>query len=558
MSGILTPGYLRWDGTKYVLDNDIEIVGPPGSAGPAGPTGPAGPPGPFGVASGDLLGTYPGPMSVVGLTGILGVVNFGSSILSPTITQVTTGGTTGQDLTYKAQNATTFGGNVILQSGTGTTAGVVRFLVGNTLAGYFDANRSLRIGPNATATFTGPNGVAPVAGTDYFFGGNSAGSMWTEFFSGAASHRAAMAVYNSAAGGTATNGISIQAAGSTFSVGDYALNGVIEQAGGPTSALVLGKIAGDGSGRAISGRIFQSGAWTIGNLGTGSSSFSQAGLTGPLLSFSNISGGALTTTGGQGIIYKTFFGGPDQGTLVLQANTGVNMISATTTVTGTTTTKFITFQGRRVKVTTVTSGSANPFTIAASDEVISITTINAPWQINLPASPTAGDTYTIKDSNGNAALFNITVSGNGVNIDGGFASVVLMTNFTQATFTYSGATWISSLTNNVSPNAGYTSVVNVAGGGSTTVTGFDQLIVCDTLGGLTTVTAPATPVVNMRFTVKDANNNAAVNNITVNGNGRTLENPIIPGTYTSPIIISTSSLSATWAFDPTRNRYTLV
>ncbi len=59
MSGILTPGYLRWDGTKYVLDHDVEIVGPPGSAGPTGPAGPVGPPGPSGTASGDLFGTYP-------------------------------------------------------------------------------------------------------------------------------------------------------------------------------------------------------------------------------------------------------------------------------------------------------------------------------------------------------------------------------------------------------------------------------------------------------------------------------------------------------------------
>lgn len=558
MSGILTPGYLRWDGTKYVLDQDIEIVGPPGSQGPEGPTGPAGPPGPFGVASGDLLGTYPGPIAVVGLTGIGGVVNFGVSIPNPTITQVATGGTTGQTMTYKAQNAATFGGNVVLQSGTGTTAGLVQFLVGNTLAGYFDANRTLRIGPNATSTFIGPNGVSPLAGTDYFFGGNSGGSMMQELFTAAASHRAGVAVYNTAAGGTATNGISIQAPGSAFSIGNYASNAVIEQTGASTSCLVLGAVAGDGTSRTVSGRIFQSGAWTVGDLTTGSSSFTQAGLVGPLLSFGRVTGGTLTTTGGQALIYKTFFGGNDQGTLFIQANTSVNLQSATTTVAGTTNTKFITFQGRRLKVTTITSGSANPFTIANTDEFISLTTINAPWQVNLPASPTTGDTYTIKDSNGQAGLFNITVSGNGNNIDG-FASIVLMTNYTQALFTYNGTSWISALCNNVSPNAGYTSVVNVASGGTTNVVGFDQLIVCDPTSASCTVTAPATPQVNMRFTVKDATNTASVGRpIIVNGNGRTLENPQSPGTYTSPINITSPSISATWAYDPTRNRYTIV
>jgi hypothetical protein len=62
----------------------------------------------------------------------------------------------------------------------------------------------------------------------------------------------------------------------------------------------------------------------------------------------------------------------------------------------------------------------------------------------------------------------------------------------------------------------------------------------------------------MRVTVKDATAKSNVNAIIVQGNGRTLENPVNPGVYTSPINITTASLSATWAYDPTRNRYTLV
>lgn len=47
MGSILQPGYVRWDGFKYVLDPSVEIVGPPGPAGPSvpGPQGPAGPSG---------------------------------------------------------------------------------------------------------------------------------------------------------------------------------------------------------------------------------------------------------------------------------------------------------------------------------------------------------------------------------------------------------------------------------------------------------------------------------------------------------------------------------
>jgi hypothetical protein len=48
MASILTPGYLRWDGTKYVLDPGVEIVGATGPAGPPGDPGPPGPAGPSG------------------------------------------------------------------------------------------------------------------------------------------------------------------------------------------------------------------------------------------------------------------------------------------------------------------------------------------------------------------------------------------------------------------------------------------------------------------------------------------------------------------------------
>lgn len=65
MSDILTPGYVRWDGTKFVTDPDIIIVGPagdpglpgiPGTPGDTGPTGATGATGPTG-ATGDTGAT---------------------------------------------------------------------------------------------------------------------------------------------------------------------------------------------------------------------------------------------------------------------------------------------------------------------------------------------------------------------------------------------------------------------------------------------------------------------------------------------------------------------
>lgn len=60
MGSILVPGYLRWDGFKYVLDPTVEIIGPPGPPGPStpGPPGPPGPQGPAGTPGTDGLPAY--------------------------------------------------------------------------------------------------------------------------------------------------------------------------------------------------------------------------------------------------------------------------------------------------------------------------------------------------------------------------------------------------------------------------------------------------------------------------------------------------------------------
>lgn len=67
MTNILTPGYLRWDGTKYTTDPDIEIVGPVGPPGIQGIQGIPGPTGPTG-AQGDV----PGARLLTASTGLQG------------------------------------------------------------------------------------------------------------------------------------------------------------------------------------------------------------------------------------------------------------------------------------------------------------------------------------------------------------------------------------------------------------------------------------------------------------------------------------------------------
>ena len=98
--------------------------------------------------------------------------------------------------------------------------------------------------------------------------------------------------------------------------------------------------------------------------------------------------------------------------------------------------KFVYNKGRRRHVTNVTS----TYPIVVSDDYIAITTLSAPFTITLPSNPVNGDEYVVKDTTGNAAVSNVTVSGNGNNIDG--ASTFLLSQpYAGATFTFAGAQW---------------------------------------------------------------------------------------------------------------------
>lgn len=75
MGSILKPGYVRWDGFKYVLDPAIEIVGP---AGPPGTMGPPGPPGANGAT---------GPAGPAGANGTQGIDGDATLVYQPGGTQ---------------------------------------------------------------------------------------------------------------------------------------------------------------------------------------------------------------------------------------------------------------------------------------------------------------------------------------------------------------------------------------------------------------------------------------------------------------------------------------
>ncbi|CAB4196543.1 Collagen triple helix repeat [uncultured Caudovirales phage] len=92
MSYILTPGYVRWDGTKFVTDPDIIIVGPagdpgsPGIPGLPGSTGATGDTGPTG-ATGDTGATGATGASGSSITTVRDGYNYGPFINIPSFSR---------------------------------------------------------------------------------------------------------------------------------------------------------------------------------------------------------------------------------------------------------------------------------------------------------------------------------------------------------------------------------------------------------------------------------------------------------------------------------------
>jgi hypothetical protein len=116
----------------------------------------------------------------------------------------------------------------------------------------------------------------------------------------------------------------------------------------------------------------------------------------------------------------------------------VNIITGSTLVASAVQSKWVYNAGRRRHITQITSGST--YAVLTSDDYIAITVLSAPFTVNLPASPVLGDTYEVKDTTGNAGAQNVTVSGNGNNIDGS-GSFVLNSAYESIVVTWTGTQW---------------------------------------------------------------------------------------------------------------------
>jgi hypothetical protein len=161
--------------------------------------------------------------------------------------------------------------------------------------------------------------------------------------------------------------------------------------------------------------------------GTGSITFNTTGVV--------ISGATTTTalasitlTDGQ-LAIGSSAGNPAAGTI--SAGTGIAVTNGHNTIS-------IAATGA-VSYTPVNHG-ASPYTVLAADDFIGVDCSGGVVSILLPNAPTTGRTFSIKDTLGNAATNNITVTtvGGAVNIDGA-TSFVMNTAYQSINVIFNGA-----------------------------------------------------------------------------------------------------------------------
>jgi hypothetical protein len=342
---------------------------------------------------------------------------------------LTTNGGTGATTILQAQNetgTTSTGGALILTSGTGTTVagdtrlqtgGVDKVIVHPTFTEFRDTAEAVRVTPvSAGTTQITFASTVTAASINHTTTGGATGANLTIQAQNAAT-TGGNTVITSGTGATAGN-VQIQ----TGAVDKIIVRPTFTEFRDTAEAVRItpvsaGTTSVEFATTVTAARIFQTDLTTAS--GTGAALTVQAqNETG-----ATSTGGALNLTSGTG---TTTHG-------------AVNLQVGGTTTASVVTNKFVFNRGRRRNVTQISSGGGT-YAVLATDDLIAITTLAAPFQINLPTTPTLGDTYEVKDTTGNAGASTVTVSGNGANIDGS-TTFLLTSAYAAATFTYTGAQW---------------------------------------------------------------------------------------------------------------------
>lgn len=87
-----------------------------------------------------------------------------------------------------------------------------------------------------------------------------------------------------------------------------------------------------------------------------------------------------------------------------------------------------------------TASKTSAYTVALGDFLVFTDSTSAAFTVTLPSAPSTGDTYRVKDSTGQSATNNVTISGNGKNIDGS-STYVLNLAYAMVELTYNGSQW---------------------------------------------------------------------------------------------------------------------
>lgn len=403
-------------------------------------------------------------------------------------------GGTGATTTLQAQNetgTTSTGGALVLTSGTGTTTAgnvqlqtgaVDRVIVHPTFTEFRDTAEALRITPVSAGitqiTYAATDTAAQINQTTT---GSAVGATMTVQAQNAAVTGGVLALTSGTGVAAANAGnVNIQTGGVTklqVTPAQVNFNGtaaatafsVIPNSAGttellfakPVTAVTIDQTANDVGAGANWFIHAQDGSTTGGNLtlstGAGAPNGTMNFQTGTvtrlslndttLFFASTVTAPTInqTTTGGssgQALTVQAQNAVTTGGNLVLTSGTGgttngsINLQVGGTTTASVVPNKFVFNKGWRRNVTPITT----TYQILATDDYVAITSIVAPFTITLPAAPTTGDSYTFKDVGGNAAANNVTISGNGANIDGA-ATIVLTQNYSSLKLTYTGTQW---------------------------------------------------------------------------------------------------------------------
>lgn len=358
---------------------------------------------------------------------------FDTAQVTPLIRQddETGASTSGEILTLQAQNATgatSPGGALVLTSGTGTTVagdtrlqtgGVDRVVVHPTFTEFRDTAEALRVTPvSAGTTQITYASTVLAAQINQTSTGSATGADMTVRAQSAATNGGRLFLSGGQGSTTANDGyVALETGG----IDRVIVRPTFTEIRDSVEALRFtpvstGTTSMQFASTVLASRIFQADLTTAS--GTGATLTVQAQNETGATSF----GGDLSLTSGTGTLADGY----------------TNLQAGGSTVARVHTNKFMFSKGWRRNVSQISSGAT--YSVLATDDYIAVTTLSAAFQINLPATPMLGDTYEIKDTTGNAVTFNITVSGNGNNIDGA-GTFVLTQAYASAAFTYTGTQW---------------------------------------------------------------------------------------------------------------------